>query len=118
MSIKEQPRSFCTIFPNFQDFHFYKDPGQIPYRFSKIGYNASLVCYGKGENFIESEKCLKIKKLPDNYFSRKFNSGILFFFYQFPEDRYPAYVSSDLELFALCLSLQNSSPVRIYIPEA
>ncbi len=79
MSIKEQPRSFCTIFPNFRDFHFFKDPGQIPYRFSKLGYNTSLVCYGKGREFVEAEKYLTIKKLTDNYFSRKFNSGILFF---------------------------------------
>lgn len=79
MSIKERPRSFCTIFPNYQDFHFYKDPGQIPYRFSIIGYHASLVCYGKGKNFVETEAHLKIIKLPGNYFSRKFNFGILFF---------------------------------------
>ncbi len=84
MSIKEQPRSFCTIFPNFKDFHFYKDPGQIPYRFSKLGYNTSLVCYGKGREFVEAKKYLTIKKLTDNYFSRKFNSGILFFFLPIP----------------------------------
>lgn len=77
--MKERTRTFCTIFPNFRDFHFYKDPGQIPYRFSKLGYNASLVCYGKGREFIESEKYLTIKKLPDNYFARKFNSGILLY---------------------------------------
>jgi glycosyltransferase involved in cell wall biosynthesis len=72
-------KTFCTVFPNYRDFHFYKDPGQIPYRFSKLGYNAYLVCYGKGKEYNDSEKYLRIKKLRDNYLLRKFNAGMVFF---------------------------------------
>ncbi len=71
--------SFCTIFPNYKDFHFYKDPGQIPFRFSKLGYDTSLVCYGKKFGLPETEKFLRVIKIPDKYFYRKFNAGILFF---------------------------------------
>jgi hypothetical protein len=72
-------RTFCTIFPCYQDFHFYKDPGQIPYRFSKNGYNTSLICYGSKHGFAITERFIKIKVIADNYFARKFNSGIIWF---------------------------------------
>jgi hypothetical protein len=71
--------TFCTIFPGYKDFHFYKDPGQVPYRFSKLGYTSTLVCYGSGHDFPETEKYLKITCIPDRYLSRKFNSGIIFY---------------------------------------
>jgi glycosyltransferase involved in cell wall biosynthesis len=77
--MKIRPRRFCTIFPNYQDFHFYKDPGQIPYRFSRVGYQALLVCYGRDKELIETEKYLTVKKLPESYFARKFNTGMVFF---------------------------------------
>ena len=69
--------AFCTIFPGYQDFHFFKDPGQIPYRFSKLGYDVSLVCYSKGQMYTRSEAYLKIVKINDTRLSRKFNSGII-----------------------------------------
>lgn len=71
--------TFCTIFPGYKDFHFYKDPGQIPYRFSKLGYNSTLVCYGRGYDFPETNKYLKITCITDRYLSKKFNSGIIFY---------------------------------------
>lgn len=75
--MKSQQGTFCTVFPNYRDFHFFKDPGQIPYRFSKMGYAAAVVCYGNDERLYESEKYLKVIKIPDNYRTRKFNSGIV-----------------------------------------
>jgi glycosyltransferase involved in cell wall biosynthesis len=71
--------TFCTIFPGYKDFHFYKDPGQVPYRFSKLGYTSTLVCYGRAHDFPETEKYLKITCITDSYLSRKFNSGIIFY---------------------------------------
>lgn len=75
--MNEGARRFCTVFPNYRDLHFFKDPGQIPYRFSKIGYNTSLVCYNDGSGLPESEKHLKIIKIKESWFSRRFNSGII-----------------------------------------
>ena len=86
-SMKIRNGTFCTIFPGYKDFHFYKDPGQIPYRFSKLGYTSTLVCYGRGHDFPETEKYLKITCITDRYLSRKFNSGIIFYLLcQFPKN--------------------------------
>ena len=75
--MKSQQGTFCTVFPNYRDFHFFKDPGQIPYRFSKLGYDVSVVCYGNDVDFHESEKYLKVIQIPDRYRTRKFNLGIV-----------------------------------------
>lgn len=75
--MKEHPITYCTVFPNYNDFHFFKDPGQIPYRFSKLGYNASIICYGGPEDFAETRKYLKVVGIPDRFITRKFNSGIV-----------------------------------------
>ena len=77
--MKTRNGTFCTIFPGYKDFHFYKDPGQVPYRFSKLGYTSTLVCYGKEHDFPETEKYLKITCITDRYLSRKFNLGIIFY---------------------------------------
>ena len=75
--MKEQAGTYCMVFPNYRDFHFFKDPGQIPYRFSKLGYNASIICYGESEDFAITGKYLKVVGIPDRYITRKFNSGIV-----------------------------------------
>ena len=77
--MKTRSGTFCTIFPGYKDFHFYKDPGQVPYRFSKLGYTSTLVCYGKEHDFPETEKYLKITCITDRYLSRRFNLGIIFY---------------------------------------
>lgn len=41
--------TFITFFPNYEDFHFWKDPGQIPYRFGLLGYKAKILSYSNGE---------------------------------------------------------------------
>jgi len=72
-------RTFCTIFPNYRDYHFFKDPGQIPYRFSKLGYDTSIVCYSDSEDFPETQKHIRLNTIADRYISRKFNIGILWY---------------------------------------
>ena len=71
--------SFCTVFPNYRDFHFYKDPGQIPYRFSLRGYDSSVVCYGKPGDNPETERHLKVITVADRYLTRKFSAGIAWY---------------------------------------
>jgi glycosyltransferase involved in cell wall biosynthesis len=77
--MKMQINTFCTIFPNYYDIHFFKDPGQIPFRFSKLGYNATLVCYGRKEDLTETVKLLKVTTIPDKWFTRRFNLGIIWY---------------------------------------
>lgn len=73
-----QTATFCTVFPTYRDFHFFKDPGQIPFRFAKIGYKARIVCYcSSAEKFAETGKYLDIVKIPGTWFNRKFNAGLL-----------------------------------------
>lgn len=70
---------FCTVFPNYRDFHFYKDPGQIPYRFSLRGYDSLVVCYGRSGDCPETERHLKVITVPDRYIFRKFSAGIAWY---------------------------------------
>jgi glycosyltransferase involved in cell wall biosynthesis len=53
-------KTIYTFFPQYEDFHFWKDPGQIPYRFSKLGYDATIITRKNGEYPITS-KFVKIK---------------------------------------------------------
>lgn len=77
--MKQRLRTFCTVFPNYQDFHFFKDPGQIPYRFSKLGWDASVVCYDKGQDLRQTRRYLKVIKRPGQLCWRRFNLGIVFY---------------------------------------
>ncbi|MGE5350028.1 MAG: glycosyltransferase family 4 protein [Actinomycetota bacterium] len=77
--MKEPAGTFCTLFPGYRDYHFYKDPGQLPYRASKLGYNTLLVCYGRGRLYPETEKHLRIRTFSESYISRKFNAAIICF---------------------------------------
>ena len=75
--MKQGLRTFCTVFPNYQDFHFFKDPGQIPYRFAKLGWDASVVCYDSDQDLPHTQKLLKVIKRPGGLFWRRFNLGIV-----------------------------------------
>ena len=77
--MQESRLVFCTVFPNYRDYHFYKDPGQIPYRFSLQGYDASVVCYGKPGDNPETERHLKVITIPDRFITRKFSAGIAWY---------------------------------------
>ena len=72
-------RTFCTVFPAYKDFHFYKDPGQVPYRFSRFGYKSSLVCYARKKDLPETAKYLRIICFPGNYLTRKLNIAVILF---------------------------------------
>jgi len=41
--------TFLTFFPGYEDFHFWKDPGQIPYRFKRLGYNSKILVKKEGD---------------------------------------------------------------------
>jgi glycosyltransferase involved in cell wall biosynthesis len=71
--------TFCTIFPGYRDYHFYKDPGQLPYRVSKLGYDTYIVCCGKENDYPETRKYLRIKAISGHGLSRKFNASIVRF---------------------------------------
>ena len=73
--------TFCTIFPSYRDYHFFKDPGQVPYRFARLGYDTTLVCYRNKSSFPETEKHMKVRILPDRWMLRKFNSAIIIYLF-------------------------------------
>lgn len=75
----EKRGRFITIFPDYGDLHFHKDPGQIPFRFSRLGYDASIVTLSDETSLTETRKHLDVIKLRNTFFCRKFNSGILWF---------------------------------------
>ena len=77
--MQEKKLSFCTVFPNYRDFHFYKDPGQIPYRFSVRGYDASVVCYGRSGDHPVTERHLRVITVPDRFIARKFSAGMVWY---------------------------------------
>ena len=77
--MQEKRLSFCTVFPNYRDFHFYKDPGQIPYRFSVRGYDASVVCYGRSGDHPVTERHLRVITVPDRFIARKFSAGMVWY---------------------------------------
>ncbi len=77
--MKERAASFCTIFPGYKDLHFYKDPGQIPYRLSLRGYDSRIVCFGKSGEFPVTGKHIRVDPLPDGCLSRKFNAGLILY---------------------------------------
>jgi glycosyltransferase involved in cell wall biosynthesis len=77
--MKERAASFCTLFPGYKDLHFYKDPGQIPYRLSLRGYDSRIVCFGKSGDFPVTGKHLRVDPLPDRCLSRKFNAGLILY---------------------------------------
>lgn len=57
-------KKFLTIFLNYNDIHFYKDPGQIPFRFQKNhGFQSTVLCYDNSNNTIISEKYLELIRI-------------------------------------------------------
>lgn len=70
-------KQFVTVFPGYRDFHFYKDPGQIPYHFSKLGYKTSIVLYSDMSLLKESERNINLVKIPANRFNTLYNVGII-----------------------------------------
>lgn len=68
-----------TLFPSFKNLHFYKDPGQIAYRFQKAGYNALVVCYKNEKDYSKTKLYIPVLTVLNNKISRKFNLGLTSF---------------------------------------
>lgn len=71
-------KTFLSFFPRYEDFHFWKDPGQIPYRFSKLGYDAALITRNNGK-YPDTSKFIKIKFISAKKILGKDIGLILFF---------------------------------------
>jgi glycosyltransferase involved in cell wall biosynthesis len=71
--------TFRTIFPGYRDFHFFKDPGQIPYRISRAGYDSAIVCFDRGEDFSNTEKHLKIIKVRKRFLAQRSTLAIVMY---------------------------------------
>ncbi|MRR22215.1 glycosyltransferase [bacterium] len=56
-------KSFVTLFPFFRDHHFYKDPGQVPYRISREGYEASIVRFLSDDLLPVTEKHISVSQI-------------------------------------------------------
>ena len=70
---------FVTIFPSFKNFHFFKDPGQIPYRFSKNNFfKKSMIVTNRNSKY-------NLDRYTDNNFSiycskfKPLGLGIIYF---------------------------------------
>lgn len=68
-----------ALFPAYRDFHFFKDPGQIPFGFRKIGYNSYIVSYKNEDKYSITQKHLDLKLIRNSLISRKFNIGIILY---------------------------------------
>ena len=75
--MKATGQTFCTVFPAYRDFHFYKDPGQIPFRFSRLGYTSLVVTLADDADVIASRSTLNIIAIKSTFFNRRFNLGIV-----------------------------------------
>jgi glycosyltransferase involved in cell wall biosynthesis len=72
-------KRFISFFPFYRDFHFYKDPGQVPYRFSREGYDTTIACFSSDEPLPVTESFIKVRRI-NPLFGRKGKSvGLTWF---------------------------------------
>lgn len=57
--------TFVTLFPYYEDFHFFKDPGQIPFRMKKLGYNVKLISFKNSVDYIFTNQFLQLDLLKE-----------------------------------------------------
>lgn len=76
---KMKKKKFVTIFLNYKNLHFYKDPGQVPFRFKKFGYKSYIVCYKNESDYSDTTKFLPLKIIHKIHFLGKYDLGIIFF---------------------------------------
>ncbi|MGK9369483.1 glycosyltransferase family 4 protein [Melioribacter sp. Ez-97] len=74
-------KTFLTFFPGYEDFHFWKDPGQIPFRFMRLGYKSKILTRKSGD-FLISKKYLDVEILEVKLFLGKDISTISYFLKQ------------------------------------
>ena len=70
---------FVTIFPGFRNIHFYKDPGQIPYRVSKSNIQTEIVCYRNERLQKETTQFVNVRSISNSTISRRFNIGLIWY---------------------------------------
>jgi L-malate glycosyltransferase len=70
-------KRYISLFPPYKDIHFYKDPGQVPFRFMKLGYNVKIVCYKNEKYYYETIKYLHMQNIPNNRLTRKYDLGMV-----------------------------------------
>ena len=71
-------KTFYTLFPGYEDYHFWKDPGQIPYRFSKLGYETRIISRKNG-SYPDTDKFIKTDFIQSKKFLGK-DIGLLSYF--------------------------------------
>lgn len=79
---KNNKNQFLTLFPAYKDLHFWKDPSQIPYRFSKLGYVSRILRFGSEESsdVNTTNKYIPVESIQFNWLTRKFKLGIILYF--------------------------------------
>lgn len=75
-------RKLITIFPGFRNFHFYKDPGQIPYRFCRKGIDSEIVCYQNETSYHQTNQFIQVKAIPKTILTLRLNFGIIWYLIQ------------------------------------
>jgi len=71
--------TFYTLFPGYEDFHFWKDPGQIPFRFKKKGYKVKILTRKNGD-YPHTNKYLEVEFINEKKIFGKDIGLFLYFF--------------------------------------
>ena len=61
--MKSHKKRFVTLFPYYEDYHFFKDPGQIPFRMQQYNYSVEIVCFCNSDSYSVTEQYVKLRKL-------------------------------------------------------
>lgn len=71
-------KSFTTIFPYYRDHHFYKDPGQVPFRISVEGFDAMIVRFRSDDLLPVTERHVRVSQISPLIGHRTGNLSLLF----------------------------------------
>jgi len=76
----KEKANFLTIFLPYKDFHFFKDPGQLPYRFQKnFNCKSKLLSFKNGDDYSVTEKHLQIEFIEKGQSSQRNRNRILWY---------------------------------------
>lgn len=71
-------KSFVTLFPFYRDHHFYKDPGQVPYRISREGFEARIVRFRSDDLLPITEEHIGVTQIRPLFGRNAGNLSLLF----------------------------------------
>lgn len=77
--MENNQKKFVTIFPTYRDFYFYKDPGQVPYRFQKLGYTSEIVCYNNDDSYKITSKHLRLRVFKNSRLNKRLNLSFILY---------------------------------------